>query len=49
MVKNNFFDDLEARSVDQRNGDHLKQLTQLIQEAKKIKTNRLGLMTKSKI
>jgi phenylacetate-CoA ligase len=37
MVKNNFFDDLELRSVDQRNGDHLKQLTQLIQEAKKNK------------
>lgn len=37
MVKNNFFDNLEARSVDQRNGDHLKQLTQLIQEAKKNK------------
>jgi len=37
MVDFEFFDDLELRSTEQRNEDHLKQLTRLIQEAKKNK------------
>ena len=37
MKKFEFFDDLELRSTEQRNEDHLKQLTRLIQEAKKNK------------
>ena len=37
MVDFEFFDDLELRSAEQRNEDHLKQLTRLIQEAKKNK------------
>jgi len=30
MTKNKFFDDLETRSVDERNNDHLKKLNYLI-------------------
>jgi len=40
-----FFDDLELRSAEQRNEDHLKQLTRLIQEAKKNK-NQLSRLNK---
>jgi hypothetical protein len=49
MKKFEFFDDLELRSTEQRNEDHLKQLTRLIQEAKKIKTNYQDLTKKLKI
>ena len=34
MIKNKFFDDLETRSVDERNNDHLKKLNYLIKTAK---------------
>ena len=34
MTKNKFFDDLETRSVDERNNDHLKKLNYLIKTAK---------------
>jgi phenylacetate-CoA ligase len=43
MVENNFFDDLELRSETQRTQDHLKQLTRLVQEAKKNKNQALRL------
>ena len=49
MKKFEFFDDLELRSTEQRNEDHLKQLTRLIQEAKKIKINYRDLTKKLKI
>ncbi|MDB2584052.1 AMP-binding protein [Alphaproteobacteria bacterium] len=45
MKKFEFFDDLELRSTEQRNEDHLKQLTRLIQEAKKNK-NQLSRLNK---
>jgi phenylacetate-CoA ligase len=45
MKKFEFFDDLELRSTEQRNKDHLKQLTRLIQEAKKNK-NQLSRLNK---
>ena len=45
MVDFEFFDDLELRSAEQRNEDHLKQLTRLIQEAKKNK-NQLSRLNK---
>ena len=45
MKKFEFFDDLELRSTEQRNEDHLKQLTRLIQEAKK-NTNQLSRLNK---
>ena len=34
MTKNKFFDDLETRSIDERNSDHLKKLNNLIKIAK---------------
>ena len=34
MTKNKFFDDLETRSIDERNSDHLKKLNNLIEIAK---------------
>ena len=34
MTKNNFFDDLETRSVDERNSDHLEKINNLIKNAK---------------
>ena len=34
MTKNKFFDDLETRSIDERNRDHLKKLKNLTKIAK---------------
>ena len=43
MIKNNFFDDLETRSVDERNSDHLEKINNLIKVFKllqvKMKSN----------
>ena len=41
MIKNKFFDDLETRSVDERNNDHLKKLNYLIKTAKNNKNQSL--------
>ena len=43
MIKNKFFDDLETRSVDERNNDHLKKLNYLIKTAKNNKNQSLRL------
>ena len=43
MTKNKFFDDLEARSVDERNNDHLKKLNYLIKIAKNNKNQSLRI------
>ena len=43
MIKNKFFDDLEARSKDERISDHLKKLKKLIQKAKQNKNQSLKL------
>ena len=43
MIKNKFFDDLEARSNDERIADHLKKLNKLIQKAKQNKNQSLKL------
>ena len=43
MIKNKFFDDLEARSNDERITDHLKKLNKLIQKAKQNKNQSLKL------
>ena len=43
MIKNNFFDDLEVRSNDERIADHLKKLNKLIQKAKQNKNQSLKL------
>ena len=34
MIKNKFFDDLETRSIDKRNSDHLEKINNLIKNAK---------------
>ena len=39
MKKNNFFDDLETRSVDERNSDHLEKINKLIITAKNNKSH----------
>ena len=41
MIKNKFFDDLETRSVDERNNDHLEKLNYLIKTAKNNKNQSL--------
>ena len=41
MIKNKFFDDLETRSVDERNNDHFKKLNYLIKTAKNNKNQSL--------
>ena len=41
MIKNKFFDDLETRSVDERNNDHLEKLNNLIKTAKNNKNQSL--------
>ena len=41
MIKNKFFDDLETRSVNERNNDHLKKLNYLIKIAKNNKNQSL--------
>jgi phenylacetate-CoA ligase len=41
MIKNKFFDDLEARSNDERIADHLKKLNELVQKAKQNKNQLL--------
>ena len=43
MLNNKFFDDLETRSVDERNDDHLKKLNNLIKTAKDNKNQSLRL------
>ncbi len=43
MIKNKFFDDLETRSIDQRNNDHLEKLNNLINAAKFNKNHSLRL------
>jgi len=43
MIKNNFFDDLETRSVDERNSDHLEKINNLIKIAKNNKNQSLRL------
>ena len=43
MIKNKFFDDLETRSVDERNNDHLQKLNYLIKTAKNNKNQSLRL------
>ncbi len=43
MIKNKFFDDLETRSVDERNNDHLEKLNNLIKTAKNNKNQSLRL------
>ena len=43
MIKNKFFDDLEARSNDERTADHIKKLNKLIQKAKQNKNQSLKL------
>ena len=45
MIKNKFFDDLETRSVDERNNDHLKKLNYLIKTAKNNKELIAGPIT----
>ena len=34
MLNNKFFDDLETRSIDERNDDHLEKLNKLVKIAK---------------
>ena len=41
MIKNKFFDDLETRSIDERNNDHLEKLNYLIKTAKNNKNQSL--------
>ena len=41
MIKNKFFDDLETRSVDERNNDHLEKVNNLIKTAKNNKNQSL--------
>ena len=43
MIKNKFFDDLETRSVDERNSDHLEKINNLIKIAKNNKNQSLRL------
>ena len=43
MTKNKFFDDLETRSIDERNSDHLEKLNNLIKKAKVNKNQSLRL------
>ncbi len=43
MIKNKFFDDLETRSVDERNNDHLEKINNLIKNAKNNKNQSLRL------
>ena len=43
MIKNNFFDDLETRSVDERNRDHLEKINNLIKIARNSKNQSLRL------
>ena len=43
MTKNKFFDDLETRSIDERNSDHLKKLNNLIKIAKDNKNQSVRL------
>ena len=45
MTKNNFFDDLETRSVDERNNDHLEKINNLIKNAKNNNNQSLRLDT----
>ena len=37
MIENNFFDDLETRSADERNNDHLEKLNNLVEIARENK------------
>ena len=43
MFKNKFFDDLETRSVDERNSNHLEKINNLIKNAKNNKNQSLRL------
>ena len=43
MTKNKFFDDLETRSIDKRNSDHLEKINNLIKNAKNNKNQSLRL------
>ena len=43
MTKNKFFDELETRSIDERNSDHLEKLNNLIKTAKDNKNQSLRL------
>ena len=43
MIKNKFFDDLETRSIDKRNSDHLEKINNLIKNAKNNKNQSLRL------
>ena len=42
MTKNKFFDDLETRSADERNNDHLEKINNLIKNAKSNKNQTAG-------